>query len=400
MRWIGFVGVLLAQDTIRVMTYNLLTYGTTPGYCNTACKDAQLRVILSFVKPDLIGVNEIGPSPALLRRILDSVLNVGGVTYWRSSVYANTPNSNIVSALFYDSRRFEWVGQELITTQGGLRDIWAYHLYYREPNLTTDTLFLVAIVSHLKAGNTPSDQQTRAQAAAAIKQYIENLPLNRQRFVVEMGDHNLYGSSEPAYQTLTQVLMDPGPAGPWSGNSTYAFFHTQSTRTSSLADGGVGGGLNDRFDFILFSPECTTSTARARYIPGTHRVIGQDGQRFNQSINSTPLPAGYPSGVINALYVMSDHLPVVADFALSVRRFTTELSMYSSSDSPYTWEIQNGGLVLLARIPCKVALYDTQGRLWDTAHLGAGEQRRYELPVGLYLLRSDDGITHRVFLLP
>ncbi|MCS7189035.1 MAG: hypothetical protein RMJ66_05340, partial [Bacteroidia bacterium] len=255
----------LGQDTIKVMACNLLRYGATPGYCDLTCKDQQLRTIISYVRPDLIGINEISNSPLLFRRLLDSVLNVGGINYWRSSLYQNPSNSPIVSALFYDSRRFGWLGQSHITAQGGLRDIYAFHLYYKEPNLsqTQDTLFLTVIVVHFKAGNTTEDAQLRAQAAWEIKQYIQNLPLNRRKFIIQMGDHNLYTDTEEAYQALRQVLVDPGPAGAWSGNSTYAFFHTQSTRLQMLPDEGLGGGLDDRFDFIFFSPECTTSTSRA-----------------------------------------------------------------------------------------------------------------------------------------
>lgn len=377
-----------AQDTLHVVAYNILRYGATPGYCDTRCKDQQLRTIFSYLQPDLIGINEIGPSAALVRRLLDSVLNINGVDYWRSSLYQNTVNSDIVSALFYDSRRLGWLGQTLITTQGGLRDVFAYHLYYKEPNLaqTQDTLFLVAIVSHLKAGNGTSDAQTRAQAATAIRQYIQNLPPDRRRFVLEMGDHNLYSSSETAYQELTQVLVDPGPAGSWSNNSAFAFYHTQSTRSTSLADGGSGGGMDDRFDFILFSPECTTSTARARYVPGSFRAVGQDGQRFKQSINAAPLPSGYPTSVINALYVTSDHLPVSARFALSVQP-ATGLSTAPEKTPPLRWWIEGSTLCLQANEPLTMRIGDLVGRIWVYETLSAGENRTYSLPAGVYFLQ-------------
>lgn len=381
--------LLAAQDTLRVVAYNILRYGATPGYCDTRCKDQQLRTIFSYLQPDLIGINEIGPSAALVRRLLDSVLNLNGVDYWRSSLYQNTVNSDIVSALFYDSRRLGWLGQTLITTQGGLRDIFAYHLYYKEPNLaqTQDTLFLVAIVSHLKAGNSASDAQTRAQAATAIRQYIQNLPPERRRFIIEMGDHNLYADSETAYQELTQVLIDPGPAGSWSNNSAFAFYHTQSTRTTSLADGGSGGGLDDRFDFILFSPECTSATARAQYVPGSFRVVGQDGQRFKQAINTSPLPAGYPTGVINALYAVSDHLPVMAQFALSVQPATLFPSA-SAEELPVHWRVEGTTLYLSTSEPVTIRIVDLLGRIWAEEALAPGESRSYSMPTGRYILQS------------
>lgn len=381
-----------AQDTIRIMAYNLLQYGLTPGYCDTRCKDQQLRTIVGFVRPHLIGVNEVGPSAALVRRILDSVLNVNGVTYWRSSIYQNTVNSDIVSALFYDSRRFGWLKQELITTQGGLRDIFAYHLYYKAADLaqTQDTIFVVAIVSHLKAGNAPSDAQERSQAAQAIRQYIQNLPPQRQRFVIEMGDHNLYGDSEAAYQTLTQVLVDPGPAGPWSGNPTYAFFHTQSTRVQSLADGGSGGGLNDRFDFIFFSPSCTVGTAKARYIPASFRVIGQDGQHFGQALTAPPTPAGYSQGVINALYAMSDHLPVVAEFAVAASPAVVALPT-GQALLPVAWKVAGHTVTLSAYEGAIVRIVDALGRECFRGQLRPTESVELSLPAGIYYLQGSAG---------
>lgn len=399
MRWIALLAMSWAQDTGRVMAYNLLYYGSTPGYCNTSCKDRQLRTIVGYIRPHIIGFNEIAPSAGYFRRLLDSVLNIGGITYWRSSQYANPSNSNIVSGLFYDSRRWEWIRQDLVTNQGGLRDVYAYHLYYKEPWLSSgeDTLFLVVIVSHLKAGDTPADQQARSQAAAAIRQYIANLPPARRRFVIEMGDHNLYADTEPAYQTLIQTMVDPGPAGPWSDNPAYAFFHTQSTRLQRLADGGVGGGLNDRFDFIFFSPECTTATARARYIPGSFRVIGQDGQHFRRALIDQPLPTGYPPDLINALYVMSDHLPVVADFALSVRLSSAHLDR-PEAYHPFSWRLDGNKLYLFAHQPCVIEIWDVLGRLVSWQQFMAGETKAEELPHGVYMLRSGQYVQKLLYL--
>jgi len=401
--WLVGVGALLwGQDTLRVMSYNLLTYGATGGYCDTRCKDQQLRTIVSFVRPHLIGVNEVAASSALVRRLLDSVLNVGGVNYWRSSPYANTTGSDIVSALFYDSRRFGWLRQELVTTQGGLRDIYAYHLYYKDPTLsqTGDTLFVVVLVSHLKAGNAPSDAQNRAQAAVAIRQYLQSLPPSRQAFVLEVGDHNLYSSSEAAYQELLQVLVDPGPAGPWSGNPTYAFFHSQSTRIQSLADGGSGGGLNDRFDFIFFSPACTTTTARARYVTGSFRVVGQDGQHFGRALTDPPTPVGYSAQLINALYAMSDHLPVVAEFALSVRPAVSSLPLQRERRGWWAWS-EGGRLFLRSEVGGAYRIVDGVGRLWAVVELRPGEISELSLPSGLYVAWEEyTGALQKVALTP
>jgi len=377
--------LLWAQDTIRVLAYNLLYYGGTPGYCQTSCKDIQLRTIIGFIKTDLI---EIAPYPGYMRRILDSVLNVGGISYWRSGIFPNNLTGDRLSMVYYDSRRFAYEKQELITTQGGLRDVYAFHLYYREPDLGShrDTLFVVVIASHLKAGPNPSDAATRAQAALAIRNYIQALPPNRRRWVLDMGDHNLYGASETAYQRLTEVLIDPGPAGEWNNNSAYAYYHTQSTRLQSLADGGSVGGLNSRFDFIFFSPECTLSTAKARYIPGSHKVIAQDGLHYGKSLLDPPQVAGYSQGILNALYTASDHLPVVAEFALNVTSALTALN-FEDPPSFFIRTAPNYLEVKSAR-PAHLTVYDLQGRNIGTALVGPEQPFSSALPSGVYLLHG------------
>jgi len=114
--------------------------------------------------------------------------------------------------------------------------------------------------------------------------------------------------------------------GTWSNSAVRSFTHTQSTRTS----GGcfAGGGMDDRFDFILASDEVINNTDNVRYLPNTYEALGQDGNRWNGTIIS-PTNNSVPSVVSQALYNMSDHLPVIMDLeitiplgALSVKKIT------------------------------------------------------------------------------
>jgi hypothetical protein len=401
--WPAFLAILWAQDTIRALAYNILNYGQTPGYCQTACKDIQLRTLIPYIKPDLIVFNEIAPYPAYVRRLLDSVLNIQGISYWQSAPYPSNLVGDRLSMVFYDSRRFAYQKQELITTQGNLRDVRAFHLYYQDPDLSVhqDTVFVVVIATHLKAGNTASDANTRAQAALAMRNYIQALPPNRQRWVLNMGDHNLYGASEAAYQRLNEALIDPGPSGEWDDNSAYAFYHTQSTRLSALADGGSSGGLNSRFDFIFFSPACTSATAKARYIPGSLRAIGQDGQHFKKGLLDAPPVVGYPQSVLNALYAVSDHLPVVADFALSVRSPLSALAASAPMVPTFSVEVSVGYLVLSAQQTGTFSIYNGLGQHLWRGTLQSGETALVPLERGLYWVQAQSEaqlVTRRILL--
>jgi hypothetical protein len=89
---------------------------------------------------------------------------------------------------------------------------------------------------------------------------------------------------------------------------------TQSTRTVAI-DGGSTGGMDDRFDMILFSDDMQTGSKGAKYISGSYRAVGQDGLRLNSSLLD-PVNNSEPTNVINALYYMSDHLPVYMEVAV------------------------------------------------------------------------------------
>ena len=92
----------------------------------------------------------------------------------------------------------------------------------------------------------------------------------------------------------------------------YRSYHTQSTRLRSFG-GGATGGLNDRFDMILFSSGINLGATGISYVAGSTTPVGNDGNHYNDSLNMMPNTAA-PLSVINALYNASGHLPVYALF--------------------------------------------------------------------------------------
>jgi len=99
--------------------------------------------------------------------------------------------------------------------------------------------------------------------------------------------------------------------GNWN-QSTYSEYHTQSTRTRAIGDGGATGGLDDRFDMILNSTGITQE-GKIKYIPGSFVAVGNDGNHYNDSINQRP-NTSVPDSIADALYYTSDHLPVYAKY--------------------------------------------------------------------------------------
>jgi hypothetical protein len=132
------------------------------------------------------------------------------------------------------------------------------------------------------------------------------------------GDCNIYGSYESAYTTLLNTsvpgyFIDPlqdSLSGTWN-NVLYSCFHTQSTRVRSFG-GGTTGGLDDRFDMILFS-QAVNDAGGMEYLSGSTTAYGNDSHHFNDSINAPPNSA-VSETLADALHFSSDHIPVIAKF--------------------------------------------------------------------------------------
>ncbi len=340
-----FVLVLLSnqvsgQDTIRVMQYNLLFYGLYTDFCteqnnNTDDKDEYLRTILGYFQPDIFTVNELGRGAHNLTRIRDSVLNAGDIDYFEHATYTNTRNGWFANGLFYDSRKFGLYDEVIVNTL--LRDINLYTLYYKSDDLefTGDTVFLTLILAHLKAGQSASDQQMRTTMVSNAMNYLE--ANNYSGNIMFLGDFNMKSSFEQAYQIMVNnanpeiKFYDPiNVTGVWGNNSDMAPYHTQSPRTGSHPC-FVTGGLDDRYDFILASRSIMEGLNGFRYLEDSYTAIGQDGNRYNQSLIHPP-NFTQPPEIIDALYNMSDHLPVMLDLI--------NVELVNSTDYQFTDKIQ------------------------------------------------------------
>jgi exonuclease III len=315
------------------MTYNLLNYRVATNACpfsqnNPITKEADLKTITKHVVPDVLVCQEIGGNSATNADfILSNVLNTDGVTSYAKGSYSNNTFSNLVNMLYYDSDKLGLKKQVAITEDLDndqlVRVIDLYTLYYKDPLLNgqTDTVTFTIIAAHLKAGTSLSDVNQRTDATAAVMQYVQTYLANEN--VIFCGDLNIYKSQEAAYQNLTQYsnaaarFYDPiNTPGNWSNDGSFAAIHTQSTRLGSTNGGCFsGGGLDDRLDHILISDEIRDNDLDMRYIPNTYFALGNDGLHFNSDIKSGTNNS-VPANVLDALYNMSDHLPVIAEFEL------------------------------------------------------------------------------------
>ena len=308
-----FGGHVNGQQPIRIMHYNLLQFGNPCPGVDLLDKYDWLGSILEHYKPDIFTVNEIG----------DNVLFANGIKSvsfdYSSSIsfapFTNEAGSDIVNQLFYNNRKFSLLNSSVIANP--LRDINVYELYVKGSGLNggEDSLRLSCIVAHFKAQDNASSRNQRAVAAQSIMNWIQ--ANGQDRYVMLMGDLNIYNSSETAFQTLVfnsnqsiRLVDATGKSSGWSGSSN-AIIHTQSTRSNS-PDCGSGGGMDDRFDMILMGQKLMEDSSKLHYVTNSYAAFGNDGNSYNQELKCSG-NTSVPVNVCVALKQMSDHHPVVVE---------------------------------------------------------------------------------------
>ena len=398
-----------SQGRIKVMSYNLLNFNNYPSYCTAEnnshqAKAGYLATIVANQQPDVLCCCEVGgrnPNLAYsINYILGNSLNVSGVTRWAAA--SASGNEYLNNALFYDKTKFKLVGQTKVDTD--IREINIYKLMH----FTTKDTLKVAI-AHLKAGT-----ECAADRGTEIQKFMNYLTTqgNNDNFIV-CGDFNVYRASEPAFQNLVNpsylpiAFYDPiNQMGEWNNNRNFCEYHTQSTRSG---DGGndcfSGGGMDDRFDFILMSSSIINGTKGITYCDGSYWAVGQDGNRFNGAINS-PSNNTLPSNMIDALYNMSDHLPVVAELAFGDIGYASE-----NTDAGFQSIVQNpinDELVVRLRTEkpreVDVNVYSSIGRIVLSYSIQVADDEVVargvsDLPKGVYIvsIRSEGvSVSHRV----
>ncbi len=308
-----------STESIKVMTYNLLQYGVTNGPGCTpstvANKNTWLQLITAYYQPDLFAVNELrwNVNHAYAINIKTNALTYNPAMQITDA--SNNAGSEIANMLFYNSAKFGYLSHNAIT--GNVRDIDIYKLYHKNSTSAGDSTLLWVIVGHLKAGNTSGDAMDRGDAAADIMSWLS--AHTEVTNCIVMGDFNVYGSTEAAYVNLTNPthpkrFYDPsGVTTGWSGPS-FAAVHTQCpTTTQSFC--ASGGGMDDRFDFILAGNSIMNHTHRIGFKNGSYKAFGNDGTSYNTDLNCTN---SLPSTVCSAVKQISDHIPVVMELEIDV----------------------------------------------------------------------------------
>lgn len=395
-----FTGLAQGFDTLKVMQYNLLNYRNINSFCDDnsnspANKEANLAKIIAYSLPDILAVNEMGADFRNSFYLLENALNTNGRTFYEDANFSNRTGSNLVNMLFYNRNKIALMDQEQIYrgTDGRnlIRQADVYHLYDKRTAARRDTAYFSIIVVHLKAGSTSADQAERARQTAAIMDYIKNGPSNRSYLLA--GDFNVQSSTETAFKNLVSTesenirFYDPKEApGNWNNNATYANLHTQSTRSTSTNGGCFsGGGMDDRYDFILMNKALQNTSSKIFYLNNSYEALGQDAQHFNLAVNQGK-NFKVPTEIANALYEVSDHLPV--QLSLLVQKDLSSSTMLHLHSFAIPNPIRNELLIQLKAENLQHSFHlqisDLLGRIWMDQHLDFSEPNaRISLPANI-----------------
>lgn len=384
------------DSTFRVMTYNLLNY---PGSTGTS-REPSFRTVINATDPDILVIQELSQVSGAVT-FLNNVMNYSANQYSLGAVINGTDTDN---AIYYKSSRFQFISNVPVATQ--LRDINEFKLLHL---VSGDTLILYSV--HLKAGNTTTDAARRADEVDSLRKITNGL--HGGSYFLVCGDFNIYGASESAYSKLIQPGSQASGkfndllnmSGTWN-NGVYAIHHTQSPRTTSFG-GGATGGLDDRFDMILFSNNIV-QPGGFDIVNSTYKAYGNDGQHFNQALNTPPY-AMYSSVIASALHDASDHLPVIVDMIHhTLPALVEENHGHTGNDYLSDTETEDEkehitvspnptGDEVVIRIPSALTgnmytLTDMSGKVLATGTLAQPAQiiSMGHLPAGVYFLRVND----------
>jgi len=306
---------VVGQETIKTMFYNLLEYPSA----NPSNRDIVLRDILNTYDPDVFMVCEL-ESPQGAESILNVSLNDEAQDYTALPFVDNTSGgADLQNLLYYRTNMFTIESTQIISTT--VRDINRYQLKLNTEDGTTNPVIIDFFVTHLKSSQGGANAALRLDMVTQFTNALETI--DPDSYVIFAGDLNLYDADEPAYLELMDtsnaiVMADPlDQPGDWHNNIDFQQLHTQSTRQSSGGFGaGAGGGMDDRFDFILVSENMLTDPT-LQYVPDSYIAYGNNGNCFNNDVRSSDCTGDFSQVLRNDLYQMSDHLPVVMELQTS-----------------------------------------------------------------------------------
>ncbi len=102
-----FISQISAQDSIRLMTYNLLNFPDA-----NPARISYLKTILQYSKPDILLVNELSNETGA-NEVLVNALNTDGINYYSRAPFHNYDIQN--NLMYYDTRKVGFLSADTIS---------------------------------------------------------------------------------------------------------------------------------------------------------------------------------------------------------------------------------------------------------------------------------------------
>jgi len=338
--FLAFAGASsLRAETLRVVSYNIEAdvNGNTralPGL-TTVLEAIGEQKVGNVIQPfDILGLEETTSNTTTVQPIVNSLNSYYGANTYAMTSYQATQNGgadtgNGPNSLIYNQTTLQLVASKGVgtpqgSTNGEYRQVVRYQ--FRPVGGTATNDFYV-YVSHMKssASGTPAaDQSARNKEAQIIRADAATLPTGAS--ILYTGDFNMDGSFEAAYQTLTASgtgqAIDPLNFPLQDNNEVW----NASSFKGILTEASTGLSYRDDIQFMSLNVYQDTSATGLQYLSGSYRAFGNDGTTaFGASVNlgsNTALNNLFGSitaaQTLSALTTASDHLPIVADFLITV----------------------------------------------------------------------------------
>jgi hypothetical protein len=268
----------LAQETIRIMAYNMFNY-------SVSTRDAYFISVLEPIKPDIYVGIEIKTSGDWAASFRDNVLNqIGNGTYNMGTLIGSGSNNN---AIYYKPDKFTFVSATNVAGTNGNPRTYKFILTHTS---TAEQIIIFGV--HLPSG---SDGE-RVVHVNAIRSITD--AYTGGEYFIAAGDFNIDDATENSFNALVNntssgYFIDPegyDGTSSWSGNS---LLWTHNIKTSNWPW---------RHDMILNS-QSVVNSGGIEYVPDSFEIPGNiDGVKAN-------IPQVYKDA--------SDHLPVYADYYFS-----------------------------------------------------------------------------------
>ncbi|MGA2243526.1 MAG: hypothetical protein ABSH48_00900 [Verrucomicrobiota bacterium] len=362
-------GPLAAQTRIvRVVTYNIeadidnvtaplpglvAPPGNTSSYqSGGALEGIGEELVNGHTQPlDILALEETTSNPQTVTPIANALNTFYGVAgmYSNSSYQATQSGSNSdgngPNAVVFNTHTLQLLASTPVNPSGGagslgsasgeLREVMRYKFAPAGVPVTASNVFYV-YVSHYKSGTSSGDLTERAGEAAIIRtNEAIDLPANAR--VLYVGDYNITTSGETSYQTILAAtapngISQGGAIDPMNTNDNQSInWGASSTATNILAmETEHSYDLEYRDDLqVMTTNVYFGAPGGLKYVPGTYHVFANNGTTpYYGTVNSgantalanrlvTNGPVFIPAAQLYLdLTNASDHLPVVADYAI------------------------------------------------------------------------------------